>query len=59
MTYLTELAVWVRNLEPAAAFLLLLPFVVAGAGLLQHWLEQRDAESHARGSGRPAIKGND
>jgi hypothetical protein len=58
MNYVNELIAWARGLEPAAAFLLLLPFVVAGAGLLQHWLEQRDLES-SRPAGRPAIKGND
>ncbi len=36
-----ELHAWIVALEPAAAFLMLLPFVVAAAGLLQYWLENR------------------
>ena len=42
MTYLSALVEWLQDLDPAAAFLLLLPFVVAFAGLLQYWLEKRD-----------------
>ena len=44
MNRIYELLEWARELEPAAAFLLLLPFVVAGAGLIQYWLEKRDLE---------------
>jgi hypothetical protein len=33
---------WALALEPAAAFLFLLPFVVALAGLIQYALEERD-----------------
>jgi predicted cation transporter len=58
MTYITELIEWIQALEPASAFLMLLPFVVAAAGLLQRWLEQRDAAPR-RAAGRPAAKGND
>ena len=49
MRYATELADWVGTLEPGFLFLLLLPFAVAGAALLQDWLDRRAAEPrHAR-----------
>ena len=51
MQRIHELIEWAWALDPAAAFLLLLPFVVAGAGLLQYWLEKRDEEA-PRASGR-------
>jgi hypothetical protein len=41
MRYAYELVEWIQALEPAAAFLLMLPFVVAAAGLSQYWLERR------------------
>lgn len=47
MQHITGLIDWARDLDPAAAFLLLLPFVVAAAGLLQLWLEQRDTQERA------------
>ena len=49
MRYARELLEWIQALEPAAAFLMLLPFVVAAAGLGQYWLERREG-----GQGRPA-----
>ena len=52
MHYATELLEWMRALEPAAAFMFLLPFVVGAAGLLQYWLEREDRKRAARG--RPA-----
>jgi hypothetical protein len=55
MDRINELIAWLAELDPAAAFLLLLPFVVGAAGLLQHWLEGRD-ERGPRGSGRPVMK---
>ena len=55
MNRLLELWTWARELDPAAAFLMLLPFVVAAAGLLQYWLEQRD-EREPRAGSRPALK---
>ncbi|HET7729282.1 MAG TPA: putative Na+/H+ antiporter, partial [Usitatibacter sp.] len=42
MKWTNELTAWLAALDPAAAFLLTLPFIVGAAGLLQHWLEQRD-----------------
>ena len=45
MNLARELLEWAQALDPAAAFLFTLPFVVAAAGLLQHWLESRDRES--------------
>lgn len=54
MDRLRELIEWARELEPAAAFLLLLPFVVAAAALIQYWLEHR--ETQPRESARPALK---
>jgi hypothetical protein len=54
MQGLYEFIDWARDLEPAAAFLMLLPFVVAAAGLIQHWLERREAAS--RVSRRPALR---
>ena len=54
MDRLRELIVWARDLEPAAAFLMLLPFVVAAAGLLQYWLEHRDTQP--RENARPVLK---
>ena len=39
MGYATALVEWARDLEPAMAFLFLLPFVVAGAALLQDYIE--------------------
>ena len=39
MGYATALLDWARDLEPAMAFLFLLPFVVAGAALLQDYIE--------------------
>ena len=42
MQYVRDLYHWALALEPAAAFLFLLPFVVALAGLIQYALEERD-----------------
>jgi predicted cation transporter len=42
MKHLGDLYDWALALEPAAAFLFLLPFVVALAGLIQYALEERD-----------------
>lgn len=54
MDRLRELMMWARDLDPAAAFLMLLPFVVAAAGLLQYWLEHR--ETRPRENARAAVK---
>jgi len=51
MNYLADLIEWVRTLEPSFAFLLAIPFAVAGAALLHDWLEKRDTQPRA--SGRP------
>ena len=40
-----ELFDWMSSLDAPDAFLFLLPFAVAAAGLLQHWKERRVAES--------------
>jgi Na+/H+ antiporter NhaD/arsenite permease-like protein len=53
MQRIYELVEWARELDPAAAFLMLLPFLVAGAGLLQYWLERRDKQA-ARSPAREA-----
>lgn len=42
MERIGELFEWVHALEPDMAFLMLLPFVVAAAGLIQLWLEAQD-----------------
>ena len=42
MQHIADLYDWVLALDPAAAFLFLLPFVVAFAGLVQYALEERD-----------------
>ena len=55
MHRIQELIAWARDLDPAAAFLILLPFVVAAAGLLQFWLEHRD-EPEPRPRARPALE---
>jgi hypothetical protein len=55
MHRIQELVAWARDLDPAAAFLMLLPFVVGAAGLLQYWLEHR-GEEQARRSARPVLK---
>jgi hypothetical protein len=51
MRYALELYEWIIGLEPAIAFLFLVPFVVAAAGLSRHWLETR--EEAPRASRRP------
>ena len=49
MNQAIEIVAWVRALDPAALFLFMLPFVVAGAGLLQEYLESpRRRESRDR-----------
>jgi hypothetical protein len=50
MGYIVELYGWMTSLEPAAAFLFLVPFVVAAAGISRYWLETREDE--ARGAAR-------
>ena len=54
MQRLRELVEWARDLEPATAFLMLLPFVVAAAGLIQHWLDRRESARHE--ARRPDLK---
>jgi hypothetical protein len=44
MDYARELIEWIQALEPAAAFLFLVPFIVAAAGLSQYWLERREEQ---------------
>ena len=41
MEYTTGLIEWIRTLEPGFLFLLMLQFAVAGAALLQDWLDRR------------------
>jgi hypothetical protein len=56
MRYVEELIVWAEALDPAAAFLFLLPFVVALAGLVQYALEssdRRERESARAGAPEP------
>ncbi len=55
MQFVRELLVWIEALDPAAAFLMLLPFLVAAAGLIQHWIEGR--EEKPRMAARPALRG--
>jgi predicted cation transporter len=47
MNYARDLVDWVQALDPASAFLMLLPFVVAAAGLIQYGLERREATRSA------------
>ena len=47
MAYALELYEWIVSLDPAAAFLLLVPFVVAAAGISRYWLETRDEPRRA------------
>jgi hypothetical protein len=52
MRYATEFIDWLGMLEPEEAFLLLVPFIVAAAGLTQYWLQRREpsrSKSAARG----------
>ena len=51
MNRIYELVEWARALDPAAAFLMLLPFLVGAAGLVQYWLEERDKRER-----RPAAR---
>jgi hypothetical protein len=53
MGYIVDLYDWMTSLEPAAAFLFLVPFVVAAAGISRYWLETRDEEARAEAR-RPA-----
>jgi hypothetical protein len=55
MRYATELLEWLRALEPAEAFLLLIPFIVAAAGMSQYWLERREPREQP-GAGSPAPR---
>jgi hypothetical protein len=58
MRYVEELIEWAQALDPAAAFLFLLPFVVALAGLVQYALERSDREvkrERARGAAEPTA----
>lgn len=41
MNYLAELAQWLGTLDRPFAFLLALPFVVAVAGLISHFVRHR------------------
>ena len=54
MQQIFDLWDWAAKLDPAAAFLLLVPFAVAGAGLLQWWLERGDKKPRDRG--HPVFK---
>jgi hypothetical protein len=63
MDIIADLGRWLAGLEPAFAFLLALPFVVAAAGLLAFRFEsrgkrreqrERRSAAIARASGRPA-----
>ncbi|HYC37603.1 MAG TPA: putative Na+/H+ antiporter [Usitatibacter sp.] len=56
MNYARELVQWVGDLEPAALFLLMLPFVVAAAGLIQYWLEARDRQAAEKPRGKLASR---
>ena len=46
MGFVAELILWVRSLDPAAAFLFALPFMVVTAGWVGSWFEDEDSESH-------------
>ena len=48
MGYLVELMLWARSLDPAAAFLFALPFMVATAGLVGSWFDDENPESRER-----------
>ena len=41
MKILEELTRWIAALDPAAAFLFALPFLVAAAGLARSWFDDR------------------
>ena len=60
MGYARELIEWIQALEPAAAFLMLLPFIVAAAGLSQNWLDRREKQEHPEqgraAHGRPVTR---
>jgi hypothetical protein len=38
---LNDLVAWILALDPAAAFLFALPFLVAAAGLARSWFDDR------------------
>jgi predicted cation transporter len=52
MRYVEEWIEWAAALDPAAAFLFLLPFVVAAAGLLQGYLERPRPRERPRAAPR-------
>jgi hypothetical protein len=57
MNYLNELLEWALALDAATAFLMLLPFVVAAAGLIQYALERHDEKKAERApDGRPVPR---
>ena len=41
MKNLEDLMAWIAALDPAAAFLFTLPFLVAAAGLARSWFDDR------------------
>jgi hypothetical protein len=41
MKILDDLVTWIAALDPAAAFLFSLPFLVAAAGLARSWFDDR------------------
>ncbi|HSN19974.1 MAG TPA: putative Na+/H+ antiporter [Usitatibacter sp.] len=47
MGYALELYDWMLALDPAAAFLFLVPFVVAAAGISRYWLETHEEPQRA------------
>ena len=53
MRHVQEWIEWAEALDPAAAFLFLLPFVVALAGLIQYGLEARDRDARERARAAP------
>lgn len=52
MEYATGLVQWARDLEPSMAFLMLLPFVVVAAALLQDYIEAPRAREDLRRASR-------
>jgi hypothetical protein len=55
MRYIAEFADWLGLLEPEEAFLLLMPFIVAAAGLSQYWLQRREPARPKAASRQPTA----
>jgi len=55
MRYAAEFTDWLALLEPDEAFLLLIPFIVAAAGISQYWLQRREPAHAEAASRRPTA----